>query len=560
MDEHSSNEKFTEYTVLSAIIAVILIILSLFVALSASSEADFSLEGIAWIYKHNATMWLIIVAAALLPLTIWWVSRKYNAIVAHKQKIIDDENERIAQVNSFTQQLIHDNLEVDFQLKGDNDTLGETLINLRNTLKTNQENGQKLRKAEEQRNWIAEGLAHFSETLRNYIHEPDQLSFQVIKDLTKYVNAIQGGFYLLDDSDPHNRFFKLASFFAYDRRKFANQIIKWGDGLIGTSALEKKTINLKHIPESYITVTSGLGEANPDNLIVVPMIYEDQIFGVLELASFTKYDSDHIALIEKTAESVAATLSAIKTNLRTAQLLEESKAQTQALTSHEEEMRQNMEELQATQEEAMRQSQRLVMLEDNLKQNILQAEFDSDGRLISANSLFYSKFEYNSDLKIEGKHISEFVEEENRDGIKKMWANLMMEGKPYKGYIKNMTRTGKDLWVMTSLSISLHEDRSVDRVMFLGVDVTEERNQQQKQEAIVQSVNITGINIELDINGNLLVCNEAFVNLFKLSQKEVKSTVIFDVIHPIELEAFNKKWDSIINGNSFSGVIRGKTS
>jgi PAS domain S-box-containing protein len=560
MDLHSIKERFTEYTVLSAIIAVVLLVFAILIGLTTSVEADFSVSGMTLLLKHNPVFWFIIAFAVLLPLTVYWITSNFTKRLFDKQKIINNEQDRIDQVNEFAHQLIHNNLDAEFKLSGENDALGESLINLRNTLKSNYENNLKLRKEEEQRNWIAEGSAHFSEILRNYTHDLEQLSFNVIKDLTKYVNAIQGGFYLLEDSDPYNRYFNLTAFFAYDRRKFTDQKIKWGDGLIGTCALEQKIIHLKRIPESYITVTSGLGEANPDNLMVVPMIYEEQIYGVLELASFGKFEPNHISLIEKTAESVASTLSTVKTNLKTGKLLEESKAQTQTLTSHDEEMRQNMEELQATQEEAMRQSQRLVLLEDTLKQNFILAEFDTEGRLISANSLFYSKFEYSNEPKIEGKNISELINEENREWFNQILNSLLRENKSYKGYIKHVTRTGKDLWTMASISNAMNEDKTIEKIMFLGIDVSEERDQLMKQETIVESINNTGVKLELDINGNLLECNKNFTDLFKLSQKDIKSLVLFDIINPIELEAFNKQWDAIIKGNSFTGILRTKTA
>jgi len=559
MDDHSNKERYTEYTVLSIITAVLLFIFALFVALATSKEADFSLTGIALLFRNNPAFWLVVVFTALFPLAVFLINRKLSNKLIEKQKLIDSASSRIEHVKEFTGQLINGNFEVDCLLD-ENDTLGDALVNLRETLKKNDENSQKLRKAEDERNWIGEGLAHFSETLRNYIHEPDQLAFHVIKDLTKYVNAIQGGFYVLDDGDFNNPVFNLTAFFAYDRRKFADQKIKWGDGLIGTCALEKKTIHLKNVPEEYITVTSGLGEANPDSLIVVPMMHEEKIYGVLEFASFNKFEPNHITLIEKTAESVGATLSAIKTNVQTSKLLEESKAQTQILTSHEEEMRQNMEELQATQEESIRQNQRLVLLEETLKQNILHAELDPQGTLVSGNALLHSKLEYGGELRIEGKNISEFVDEDYHEWFSNIWKQLSDDNKSFKGYLKLVTRTGKDLWILASLSNTLHDDQSVARVILLGIDATEEREQVRKQEAIVKSINDTGINIELDINGNMLEWNQKFVDLFGLSKKELKSMVVFDIIHPNELDSFNKRWDSIIHGKGFTGIIKAKNS
>jgi PAS domain S-box-containing protein len=556
MDDHALKEKLTGYTVISAIIALVFLVFALFMTLYKSKEADFSLDGIVWIFKNNPAMWIVLTFAILAPFSVYLLSKITGKQLNEKQQLIQIEHSRVDEVNEFTRQLIHGNLEVDFHLEGENDELGETLVNLRDTLKSNAEKEEKLRKDEEQRNWIAQGLAHFSETLRNYIHEPDQLSFHVIKDLTKYVNAIQGGFYILDDHDPNNKFFNLSAFFAYDRRKFADQNIKWGDGLVGTCAMEKKTIYIKNLPEDYITVTSGLGDASPDSLIVVPMIYEDQVFGVMELASFTKFEPAQIALIEKTAESIGATLSAIKTNLRTSVLLEESKAQTQALTSHEEEMRQNMEELQATQEESNRQTQRLTVLEETLKQNIVQAEFDAEGKFIYGNSLFYSTFEYLNELNIEGKHIAEFFGEESREEFDNIWKQLTEENISYKGYLKHVTRTGKDLSLMVSLSCLMFDDKADMKVIFMGIDSGREIEKQKKQDAIVQSVNNTAINIEMDINGNVLDFNENFISLFKLSEKEVTAMVVFDVIHPIELDSFNKKWDSVIHGGEFKGLLR----
>ncbi len=560
MDLNRGKEKFSGYLTLSVLLAVILFIFAVFVGLFKSEEADFSFSGIGILFQTNPVFWILVVFIVALPLIVYLISLGYSTLLREKQQIIDLEQNRIRQVDEFARQLSQDNLEVDFKLTGENDSLGKSLLHLRDTLKQDFNNNLKIRKEEEQRNWLTEGSAHFSEVLRNNMNDLEQLSFHVIKDLTKYVNAVQGGFYLLDDSDPYNRFFKLTAFFAYDRRKFADQKVKWGDGLIGTCAMEKKTIHLKHVPETYITVTSGLGEATPDNLLVVPIPYEDQIFGVMEFASLGKFEQNHISLIENTAQSVASTISTVKTNMQTAQLLEESKAQTQALTSHEEEMRQNMEELQATQEEALRQSQRLMLLENTLKQNLILAEFDEDCRLLNANSLFYKKFEYSSDLKIEGKHINELVSEENRGWLQEIISKLISEDKSYKGYIKHVTRTGKELWTMASLSITRYEDKSVDKIMFLGIDMSDERDQLLKQEAVMESVANLGIKLELDINGNILSANKYFVELFKLSQKEITSLVMLDIINPTEHEGFNKRWESIISGNNYSGILRGVTT
>jgi PAS domain S-box-containing protein len=559
MDILRRKEIVWQYTFLALTAALVLFLCEVVFGLEIDAEATYTVKGVFILFRNLPVFWLILLSNILIPVVVYILTKHLDRQICELQENVDNVQDRMGLIKEFSRQLIQENYEVDFPVTGKEDILGHSLLDLRNTLKVSRENNLKLRKEEEQRSWIAEGSAHFSEILRNHIHDPEQLSFKVIKDLTKYVNAIQGGFYLLDDTDPNDRFFNLAAFFAYDRRKFTDQRIQWGDGLVGTCALEQKIIHLKNVPDTYITVTSGLGESNPNSLLIVPMQYEDQIYGVLEFASLGKFEPNHIALVEKTAESVAATLSAVKTNQRTAKLLEESKAQTHTLSSHEEEMRQNMEELQATQEEAMRQSQRFLVLEDAINQNLIRAEFDTDGRLISANTLFYSRFEFSNDTRIDGKPISEFISEENREWFKTIWSILIQKNEPYKGYIKHVTRTGKDLWTVATLSVSRNEEASEDKILYLAIDTSLERNQSRKNELIVETLNNTGIKLELDINGNLLECSDHFIQIFKLSQKDIKSLVIFDLISPIEMEAFNKRWDSIIKGTGSSGVLRCKT-
>ncbi|HJZ40268.1 MAG TPA: PAS domain S-box protein [Bacteroidales bacterium] len=559
MDAQHRKELVFQYTFITVIISFMILMSAVFLGLIISDEASFSWSGIRFLLRDPLN-WLLIALAVLLPVSVYFIARKLSKRLLEKQQQLDQELDRLIQINKFSQELAQNNLDADLSLAGDDDVIGRSLLNLRNSLKETNENNLKLRKEEEQRNWIAEGMAHFSEILRNNINDIDQLSFQVVKDLSRYINAVQGGFYMLDDSDQHNRVFNLTSFFAYDRRKFADKQIKWGDGLIGTCALEQKIIHLKNIPESYLSVTSGLGESNPDSILIVPMQYENEIYGVLEFASFGKFEARHVNLIDRVAESVASTLSAAKTNIRTAILLEESKAQTQALSSHEEEMRQNMEELQATQEEATRQAQRFLLLDSMLSQNLVRAEFSAEGKMITANNLFFSKFEYDNDFNIEGKHVSEFISQDMRDEFNVLWKELVADGKDFKGYHKHVTRTCKDLWTFSMFLGERGEDASLNSIMFLAIDTTEEMMQMKRIESINESAGKLGIRLDLDVNGNVLECNHNFIQLFNLSQKDIKSLVIFDLIDPVEHEAFNKQWDALIKGISYSGPVKVKTA
>ena len=124
------------------------------------------------------------------------------------------------------------------------------------------------------------------------------------------------------------------------------------------------------VPENYVTITSGLGGASPSALLLVPLKNNDKIFGVLELATFSKYEAHEIELVEKLTESIASTISAVRVSESTRILLERTQQQAEEMRAQEEEMRQNMEELEATQEEMRRKEKHIQnMLDGEKKRN-----------------------------------------------------------------------------------------------------------------------------------------------------------------------------------------------
>jgi CHASE3 domain sensor protein/putative methionine-R-sulfoxide reductase with GAF domain len=226
------------------------------------------------------------------------------------------------------------------------DNLTGDLIKMRDQMK-------KVKEADEKRIWSTEGLARFSEVARNNQNNIEKLANEVIQFLTKHMRAQQASLFLVHD-DQEDAHLQLAACYAFERKKYITKRIEIGSGLIGQAYLEGETILLTKIPEGYITITSGLGGAQPNCLIIVPMKSNDRVEAVLEMASFHKFQAHEIEFLERAGEVIASSIDTTKTNERTAKLLAESQQQAEALKSQEEELRQNMEEMQATQESMRR--------------------------------------------------------------------------------------------------------------------------------------------------------------------------------------------------------------
>jgi PAS domain S-box-containing protein len=242
---------------------------------------------------------------------------------------------------------------------GRKDVLAATLTDLRDHLKN-------IANQEQERNWTTEGLAKFVYILRANNEEITTLGDQIITSLVKYVNANQGGLFVVNEEDGQRPQLELVSCYAYNRKKYIEKTIQPGQGLIGQAYLEKDTIYITEVPEDYVHITSGLGLANPKSILIVPLKVNDQVLGVVELASFQKFQKYQIEFIEKLGESIASTISNAKVNERTKKLLEESQQQSEQMRAQEEEMRQNMEELHATQEDLQRKNLERQQAENEL--------------------------------------------------------------------------------------------------------------------------------------------------------------------------------------------------
>lgn len=276
----------------------------------------------------------------------------------------------LTNIFDFSVEIGKGNIETDFTPLSGDDVLGHSLLEMRNELKKAAEEEKRRKEEDDQRNWAAQGVARFSDILRKSTHDLDELSYNIISNLVKYTGSNQGGIYVVNDSIRENLFIEMKASYAYDRRKFITKRIEVGEGLIGRCYQEKEKIYLTEIPHDYIKITSGLGEDNPRALLIVPLVYNDVIYGLVELASFIEYPPHVIEFIERIGESIAATISSSKAHIQTALLLEQSQQQAEEMSSQEEEMRQNMEELRATQEQSARREEELQHEVNELRRRI----------------------------------------------------------------------------------------------------------------------------------------------------------------------------------------------
>ncbi len=237
------------------------------------------------------------------------------------------------------------------------DTINQMIANLAETTRANQE-----------QDWLNSNMARFTGMLQGE-RDLETVSRLIMSELTPLVGSQHGAFFMMESPGGEGDDFelRLIASYGYKQRKNVPTKFKIGEALVGQAALEQKSILVTQAPDDYVRITSGLGEGAPVNVIVLPVLFEDQVMAIIELASFQRFTPVQQAFLEQLSESIGVVLNTIQANMRTEELLQQSQQLTQELQSQSEELQAQQEELQQTNKELEEQAASLKASEELLQ-------------------------------------------------------------------------------------------------------------------------------------------------------------------------------------------------
>jgi HAMP domain-containing protein/CheY-like chemotaxis protein len=258
------------------------------------------------------------------------------------------------------------------------DNMNEMIRNLKETTRINTE-----------QDWLKTNLAKFSRLLQGQ-RDLYAVCRMILSELAPLVSMQHGVFYMNEPTNGEPRLKMFASY-AYQQRKNLSNEFGRGQGLVGQCLIENQRILLTNVPNDYVVISSGLGESSPLNIVLLPIIFEEQVLAVLELASFRAFSEIDLAFLDQLTESIGIVINTMQANQRTEELL----MQSQSLT---EELQKQQMELQTTNEE----------LEDKAKLLVIQkAEVESKNNEVEVAKRFLE--EKAEQLVLTSKYKSEFL-------------------------------------------------------------------------------------------------------------------------------------------------------
>ena len=275
----------------------------------------------------------------------------------------------IINISRAAQNIGEGNLEVEIESYQRSDEIGS----LSSSFSTMVEQLRTAKNISENADWLKTGIANLNNVVRSDQRIAD-LGPSIVTEVTTFINAQIGMIYFMEENPAEDPILTLGGAYAYDKPMALSNQFKIGEGLVGQVALEKQKKIMSNVPEDYIKIKSGLGEAIPQSVIVIPFLQNDRVKGVIEFGSLTEITDKQLEYLDLAMPIIANAVQMAqsrnnmdKTLLNYTELNKQLTAQQEELQTSNEELQSQQEELKTANEELEEQTRMLELSEEKLK-------------------------------------------------------------------------------------------------------------------------------------------------------------------------------------------------
>ncbi|MCQ2249889.1 MAG: GAF domain-containing protein [Bacteroidales bacterium] len=347
--------------------------------------------------------------------------------VNHFYQAVNQLAQRTLRTTEFARSIGTGNLNIQYDVENPN-ALDLALLEMQKNLRHAQQEEENRKQENEKLSWSQNGLAQLGEYLRMNNVDITEFAFNVISFLVKYVKALQGGIFISEEQDGQ-KYLSLKAAYAFDRKKQLESRVEFGESLVGRCAIEGKYIFLTDVPDGYLYITSGLGENKPQCILLVPLKFEDEVHGVIEIASLNMIEQYQIEFFNNVAERIASSISNIKKNINTAELLNKFRTQSDELAFRESEIEKSVQSIESSKASLEKQNFENEVILDVLSKSCIITQYDVLGVVRDLRDNFLDETGYKmSDIL--GHNLKEILAltKNDMDNFDKFW-NDIIQGK-----------------------------------------------------------------------------------------------------------------------------------
>ncbi len=370
------------------------------------------------------------------------------------------------EIEDFSVQIIRGNFDTHIAPLSDKDNTSKKLNGIASFLKKKEKENLVREEKTFLQLWTRKGRFEVSEAERNKSKDIKTLGYNIIRAIVNYIDALMGGIYLYDKE---NEQVELLATYAYGSQKHIKASFKPGEGVVGACIAEKKKVILNKTPEDYIKISTGLGSGTPSYLAVIPIIFKDEINAAIEIAFMKKPEAYKIEFIEQLGDNIGTWLNAALNDMKTKELLEQSKEQALKLAEKEQELNKKVDELQKAQEQTNEINTRLKSILSAVNQLIITVEYTPEGTIRTCNKIFSDVMGYTLE-ELKGQHISIVAKEQTDDLLQII--ESVKKGEIIKKEITRQTKDGKEKKLAATYSPYYDKDGKVSEILFFAFDIS----------------------------------------------------------------------------------------
>lgn len=320
--------------------------------ITALMETDLGVTLDDWIHNTKTEIIINIIILALAIIVIFSV--QLNSILSLTRRL-NGMSETMSGISNG-------NLDLSNQVQvNGNDEIDHVALSFNQMSETLSKQIQK----EQDETWIQTNISEITKALSGS-HNLKEFGHTFLSMVVPLLESSQAVFYIkdLDQAEP---VYKMISKYAFEENKYLKKTVRLGEGLIGQAVLEKSPVQLKSVPEEYLSIVSGLGSAAPANIHVLPIIFDGDVKAVLEIASFKPYSSTQESLLNEIIDGLGIVVESVMGRIQLAKVLKETQTLMEEIQAQSEELQNQQEELRATNEELEEQTQSLLQSEEKLQ-------------------------------------------------------------------------------------------------------------------------------------------------------------------------------------------------
>lgn len=318
--------------------------------------------------------------------------------------------------------------------------------------------------------WINDGLntLHDAARVTEFANLNDLID-TINKTITIYSNAFLSTIYIIEQENEKNRLKSISTFGVEEKYAF-EKYIDYGEGIVGTVAMERKVQYFRVIPDDYKTIITGLGDMKPKSILLQPLEYENEFFGIIEIAFLRYLDDYEIEYFKKVSSEIALSIKNILNNIAKEKLVEQLKNQTEEIEKAQKQLQDKVKELQTKEREASERESIMRSTYNAINNTLITIEYTTKGILLNANEKYLKASGYTLD-EIRGINVLDLVKTERQeleDIIKRV-----SEGESVEKLVKRFTKFGEEKWFYSTYTPYFDTNGNITKIIYFAFDLTE---------------------------------------------------------------------------------------